>query len=301
MWPAEGGVSHAALMLMAAHGVSWAASGEGVLANSLHKQSGEESLPPRQEYLYKPYRIADSKHEIIGFFRDDNLSDKIGFDYAKWLATDAVKDFVAELEHIHKHSNPEEHAVVSVILDGENAWEYYPYNGYYFLSELYEALSGHPHIKLTTFSEITGRLKTEPSKKSKKIGFGTLSTISAGSWVYGSFSTWIGSADKNRGWDLLCEAKKSYDQIMQEGILNKAEIAAAERQLSICEGSDWFWWLGDYNPSHSVVSFDRLYRRNLANLYRLLKLPTPDELNQPISKGHGDPAAGGTMRRGSEG
>jgi len=301
MWPAEGGVSHAGLMLMAAHGVSWAASGEGVLANSLHKQSVEESLPPRQEYLYKPYRIADNKHEIIGFFRDDNLSDKIGFDYAKWLATDAVKDFVAELEHIHKNSNPEEHVVVSVILDGENAWEYYPYNGYYFLSELYEALAGHPHIELTTFSEITRRLKTEPSKKSKKIGLGTLSTISAGSWVYGSFSTWIGSADKNRGWDLLCEAKKSYDQIMQEGILNKAEIAAAERQLSICEGSDWFWWLGDYNPSHSVVSFDRLYRRNLANLYRLLKLPTPDELNQPISKGHGDPAAGGTMRRGSEG
>jgi alpha-amylase/alpha-mannosidase (GH57 family) len=300
MWPAEGGVSHAGFILMAAHGVSWAASGEGVLANSLHKQSGEESLPPRQEYLYKPYRIADSKHEIIGFFRDDNLSDKIGFDYAKWLATDAVKDFVAELEHIHKNSNPEEHAVVSVILDGENAWEYYPYNGYYFLSELYEALAGHPHIELTTFSEITGRLKTEPPKKSKKIGLGTLSTISAGSWVYGSFSTWIGSADKNRGWDLLCEAKKSYDQIMQEGILNKAEIAAAERQLSVCEGSDWFWWLGDYNPSHSVESFDRLYRRNLANLYRLLKLPTPDALNQPISKGRGDPATGGTMRRGSE-
>lgn len=300
MWPAEGGVSHAALMLMAKHGISWAATGEGVLTNSLRKQSGEESLPPRQEYLYKPYRITDSTHEIIGFFRDDNLSDKIGFDYAKWLATDAVKDFVAELERIHKNSNPEEHAVVSVILDGENAWEYYPYNGYYFLSELYEALAGHPHIELTTFSEITGRLKTKPSKKSKKIGLGTLTTISAGSWVYGSFSTWIGSPDKNRGWDLLCEAKKSYDQIGQEGILNKAEIAAAERQLSICEGSDWFWWFGDYNPSHSVESFDRLYRRNLTNLYHLLKLPMPDELNQPISKGHGHPAAGGTMRRGSE-
>jgi len=300
MWPAEGGVSHAALMLMAAHEVSWAASGEGVLVNSLHKQSVDKSLPPTQEYLYKPYRITDSKHEIIGFFRDDNLSDKIGFDYAKWLATDAVKDFVAELEHIRKNSNPEEHAVVSVILDGENAWEYYPYNGYYFLSELYEALAGHPHIKLTTFSEITGCLKSEHSKKSKKIGLGTLSTIAAGSWVYGSFSTWIGSPDKNRGWDLLCEAKKSYDQIMQESMLNEDEIAEAERQLSICEGSDWFWWFGDYNPSHSVESFDRLYRRNLANLYRLLKLPTPDELNQPISKGHGDPAAGGTMRRGSE-
>ena len=160
------------------------------------------------------------------------------------------------------------------------------------MSELYEALSSHPDIAMTTFSDIVAKTKKT---------FTGLPQIVAGSWVYGSFSTWIGSPDKNLGWDLLCDAKKKYDEVMQSGILNTNEIAACEHQLSICEGSDWFWWFGDYNSSVSVDSFDRLYRRNLSNLYRLLKMPAPKSLSKPISVGGGDPAVGGTMRRGQEG
>ncbi|MDD5241110.1 MAG: glycoside hydrolase, partial [Sulfuricella sp.] len=116
---------------------------------------------------------------------------------------------------------------------------------------------------------------------------------------YGTFSTWIGSPDKNRAWDLLCAAKLSFDLVMGSGRLNKQEAELAEKQLADCEGSDWFWWFGDYNPSHSVESFDKLYRDNLANLYRLLKLPVPEELGVPISHGGGSPEAGGAMRRAS--
>ncbi|MDO9064205.1 MAG: glycoside hydrolase, partial [Sulfuricella sp.] len=61
----------------------------------------------------------------------------------------------------------------------------------------------------------------------------------------------------------------------------------------------WFWWFGDYNPQHSVESFDKLYRDNLTNLYRLLKLPVPEQLDKPISHGGGSPEAGGAMRRAS--
>ena len=294
MWPAEGAVSHAGLSLMAEQGVAWAATGEGVLANSLHKSS-EDVIPSRDAYLYKPYHVSNGVNEITCFFRDDNLSDKIGFEYSKLHASEAVADFVGALEGIYSANHSDEHRVVSVILDGENAWEYYPYNAFYFLSELYEALSSHPHIEMTTFSDIVER-----AKKHKKIDVPLLPQVAAGSWVYGSFSTWVGSADKNLGWDLLCDAKKQYDQVMQSGLLNEAEVAACERQLSICEGSDWFWWFGDYNSAVSVDSFDRLYRRNLSNLYRLLKLPIPQTLNRAISQGGGDPAVGGTMRRGQE-
>src|SRR5690606_5068995 len=62
MWPAEGSVSHAALSLLAEHGVQWAATGEGVLANSLYKSYQTSDLPPRNEYLYKPYRVTDGTH-----------------------------------------------------------------------------------------------------------------------------------------------------------------------------------------------------------------------------------------------
>ncbi len=295
MWPAEGGVSYPALALMAEHGVKWAATGEGVLANSLYKSFDSTDLPPRNEYLYKPYRVTDGSHDILCFFRDDHLSDKIGFEYSKLYASEAVSDFIKSLEAIYHANSGCQSPVVSVILDGENAWEYYPYNAYYFLTELYEALVNNPHIEMTTFSDIV-----KMSSNKQLIDVQSLPAIAAGSWVYGSFSTWIGSADKNRGWDLLCDAKKCYDKVMLSGVLTAAEIAACERQLAICEGSDWFWWFGDYNSAVSVDSFDRLYRRNLANLYQLLKQPVPHELSMAISVGAGDPAVGGTMRRGQE-
>jgi alpha-amylase/alpha-mannosidase (GH57 family) len=294
MWPAEGGVSQAALMLLAEKDVKWAATGECVLGNSLYRAYGD-ALPDRSQYLYKPYLLSDGTHQITCFFRDDVLSDKIGFEYSKWHGEAAVKDFVHELEQIRRNADSATSPVVSVILDGENAWEYYPYNGYYFLSELYAALVEHPDIEMTTFSEIVEKTKT-----GKEIELKTLPAVAAGSWVYGSFSTWIGSTDKNLGWDLLCEAKKNFDRAIQAGTLSKQEQAACEHQLAICEGSDWFWWFGDYNSAISVDSFDRLYRRNLSNLYRLLKLTVPDMLNRPISMGAGDPAVGGTMRRGQE-
>ena len=297
MWPAEGGVSNAALSLLAQYGVTWAATGQGVLANSLNKSG----LPAqdKHDYLYKPYKITDGHHDILCFFRDDNLSDKIGFEYAKMHSADAVSDFVRTLEHIQQSNVSKSHRVVNVILDGENAWEYYPYNGYYFLSELYAALANHPNIEMSTFSEIVA-LTNSSNKKNNRIETPVLPQVAAGSWVYGSFSTWIGSPDKNRGWDLLCEAKKAYDKVMLTGKLDEKQRGDCERQLSICEGSDWFWWFGDYNSSASVNSFDQLYRLNLMNLYALLKLAVPEILHHSISAGGGNPDAGGTMRRGSE-
>jgi alpha-amylase/alpha-mannosidase (GH57 family) len=308
MWPAEGGVSQAALLLLAEKNIKWAATGECVLGNSLYRAYGE-ALPDRSQYLYKPYRLSDGTNQITCFFRDDVLSDKIGFEYSKWHGEDAVGDFVQELERIRGAADPSVSPVVSVILDGENAWEYYPYNAYYFLSQLYADLADHPFIELTTPGEVTAFCeKTPASKSASKAGkfknahipVEALPTVSAGSWVYGTFSTWIGSPDKNRGWDLLCEAKKNYDLVIAGKKLTDEERARAERQLSDCEGSDWFWWFGDYNSAHSVASFDRLYRRNLMNLYRLLKLPIPKVLESIISVGGGDPEAGGAMRRGKE-
>ncbi len=311
MWPAEGAVSKQGLLLMAQQGVQWAASGEGVLTNSLHKSNPVKALVSRHEYLYKPYKVSDGKDEIVCFFRDDRLSDKIGFEYAKLHSADAVRDFMQELEHIHATFQKPENPVVSVILDGENAWEYYPYSGYYFLTELYQALANHPNIEMVTQSEIVQAVKA-PEKSAYKVFCGNLPEIAAGSWVYGTFSTWIGSKDKNRGWDLLCDAKKVYDKVIKTSNLSAKEKKRCEDQLSVCEGSDWFWWLGDYNSASSASSFDQLYRRNLSNLYLLLKQPVPTSLLTPISASDIPPAANdgmnriinsslsGTMKRGQE-
>ena len=298
VWPAEGAVSAPFLEILAEHGCQWSASGEAVLANSLRHSYANQHLQDRGRYLYRPYRVQGNADSVTCFFRDEKLSDMIGFEYAKWFGRDAAEHLVHSLEDIGRNALPGENPVVSVILDGENAWEYYPYNGYYFLNDLYEILENHASIDVTTYRDYIASMK--------HIDTAVLPVLAAGSWVYGTFSTWIGDRDKNHAWDLLCAAKHSYDLVMQSGRLTGEEKAKAERQLASCESSDWFWWLGDYNPPYVVSSFDRLFRDNLANLYCLLKLPVPVTVLQPISQsggisesGGGTPESAGVMRRAS--
>jgi alpha-amylase/alpha-mannosidase (GH57 family) len=294
IWPAEGAVSTELMEVLAEQGCRWTASGENVLSNSLHHAHRYTS--ERSQYLYRPYRLQGAS-SVHCFFRDDHLADLIGFEYSNWNGKDAALHFVAQLEAIASRATIDEKPLVSVILDGENAWEYYPYNGYHFLNDLYSALEAHQQINTTHYRDYLN-LHAEDADHGL-VNEGDLPGLVAGSWVYGTFSTWIGSPDKNHAWDLLCTAKLKYDMVMAAGHLSHEEREAAEKQLSSCESSDWFWWFGDYNPSHAVESFDRLYRHNLMQLYRLLKLPIPDNLNLPISQGGGMVEAGGTMRRGS--
>ncbi|HFD86645.1 MAG TPA: glycoside hydrolase [Gammaproteobacteria bacterium] len=285
-WPSEGGISADGFALLSEHEFNWVATGDTVLHNCFRDRPDE---------MLRQCRHSGFSKEENGtklFFRDDGLSDLIGFTYSKWHADDAVSDLIQHLHNIHEHCDGTSDNIVSIILDGENAWEYYPENGYHFLDALYRRLAEDPVINLTTYSE---HLKKKPKTRE-------LPAIVAGSWVYGTFSTWIGEPDKNRAWDLLCKAKAAIDDHIEanpEMATNKALLA----QLAVCEGSDWFWWFGDYNPSHSVQDFDQLYRQNLKNLYQLIGQEPPESLDIPLSKGNtgglGEAEAGGVMRRGS--
>jgi alpha-amylase/alpha-mannosidase (GH57 family) len=282
-WPSEGSVSRATLELLGESGFSWAASGGSVLRHSMQHAGGHD-----HGCIHTPYRVATTK--INCFFRDDGLSDLIGFTYSDWHADDAVNNLVHHLENIDAACAATPGRIVSIILDGENAWEYYPENGYHFLTALYRRLADHPRLRLATFGEFVA--DHPPARE--------LPDLVAGSWVYGTFSTWIGERDKNRGWDLLCEAKQAFDRAVASGKLSGEALQKAERQLAICEGSDWFWWFGDYNPSDSVQDFERLYRMHLADLYRLIGEVSPEHLSHAISHGGGSPQVGGVMRRGQE-
>jgi alpha-amylase/alpha-mannosidase (GH57 family) len=118
--------------------------------------------------------------------------------------------------------------------------------------------------------------------------------------VYGTFSTWIGDKDKNRGWDMLGDAKWAFDKVVTTGRLSPEQLDAAEQQLAVCEGSDWFWWFGDYNPSAAVSDFEHQFRLNLTNLYHLLGCEPPSYLEVTFTQGSGSPAMGGAMRPGIE-
>jgi alpha-amylase/alpha-mannosidase (GH57 family) len=286
-WPSEGSVSDATVATLAKAGYEWIASGEGVLFNSL-VDNDDNPNPDERSWLYRMYR--DKKSGLGLFFRDDNLSDLIGFTYAGWHADDAVADLIHHLEGIADLCRDQQDAVVPIIMDGENAWEYYPENGYHFLSALYRQLSDHPGIELTTFS----RFQADCDEHQP------LPSLVAGSWVYGNFSTWIGDAEKNRAWEILGEVKRVYDDAVRAGKFTDERTAQIERQLAVCEGSDWCWWFGEYNPTETVSDFESLYRQHIANLYRLMDVDPPEYLSQALSHGGGMPTLGGVIRPGRE-
>ena len=279
-WPSEGAISTETLKLIGQHGFNWAATGENVLRNSLKKSDMPDAS------IHKPYQVSEQGPAC--FFRNDGLSDLIGFNYTTWSAEDAIADFISHLTTIKAETDDDKDRVVSVILDGENAWEYYSYNGYYFLQGLYQQLADHPDIELTTFSECL----------ENDVEAAHLPELVAGSWVYGSFSTWIGDADKNRGWDLLSQAKHTFDLVVANKTFDVDTMHRLLRQLAICEGSDWFWWFGDYNSGDSVSDFERLFRLHLSNFYQMLGEEVPQVLSEVVSQGGGEVEQGGTMRRG---
>lgn len=288
IWLSEGAISEDAIALVQEFGFKWTASGEAVWDNSLQLSGKGKSKghAASKRALYHSYQLKNYTPKI--FFRDDGMSDLIGFEYGRRNSVEAAEELVENLENIANFlGDRASRHVVTIILDGENAWEYYPHNGHYFLHHLYASLAEHKQIKTTCFSELTELPICHD-----------LDELCAGSWVYGSHSTWIGHPDKNRAWELLTRAKYAYDKVVAAGSLDESTMAQATQQLAIAEGSDWFWWFGDSNPSASVSDFDQLFRTQLRQLYEILGQPAPDDLDIPVSRGGSDKAANaGTMVR----
>ena len=284
-WPSEGAVSRRALETIEHCGFRWTASSANVLRNSV--AASDAATPVSAAIFDQGYRVPGQ--QLACFFRHDTLSDAIGFQYASWHGDDAAADFANELAKLSRLYAGQPGRVLLIALDGENAWEHYPENGWHFLRALYAALATHPRLELTTLSAFIDRGHA----------LHALPAVVAGSWVHGTLATWMGDADKNAAWDLLCDAKVAFDRVVAGGALSAPAVAAAGRQLALCESSDWFWWYGDYNPADAVSSFDHLYRRQLQCLYRLLGLEPPAALQRPVAAGHGDPEGGGAMRRGA--
>ncbi|MGH8035987.1 MAG: hypothetical protein ACREO9_12225, partial [Lysobacterales bacterium] len=163
-----------------------------------------------------------------------------------------------------------------------NAWEYFPENGWQFLHVLYTRLAAHPDIRLTTFTDALQGIVPQ-----------TLPRLVAGSWVHGTFSTWIGEPSKNRAWNLLIRAKKSVDAVLLPELEAAAQadrtpaawVHAVYRQLAVCEASDWFWWLGDDNRLDDGPAFDSLFRQQLSGLYELIGMVPPADLASPVNGG----------------
>ncbi len=267
LWPSEGSVSDEALSLAADAGFRWAATDNGVLARTLNRDAGAD-------VTYRPYRWKRQGRELGMIFRDHLLSDLIGFVYSGMNPQEAANDF---LRRIRENCAPMlargEDAMVPVILDGENAWEYYERGGRPFFRALYSGVAADPGMEAITVSEAHARLKATP-----------LDHIFPGSWIGANFDVWIGAEEDNKAWRLLLAAREAWADHADKVTAEQRELALEE--ILISEGSDWNWWYGPEHDSANAVEFDQIYREHLANVYRALGVAPPAELSHPIIKIH---------------
>lgn len=266
MWPSEGSVSEQVADLLIKCGVKWIATDEEILQGSLRKSN----MDPRVHPIHKVYEYGGS---LKLFFRDHALSDRIGFVYSGWDADRAADDFIDHLKQIRSLlADHLDEVVVPVILDGENAWEYFPNDGRDFLSELYRRLNDDPLIETVTMTEASQSLPAQP-----------LPSLLAGSWINHNFRIWIGHQEDNAAWDILHDARDALVGFQKEHPdFDSEKIAAAWKQIYIAEGSDWCWWYGDEHRGAGNERFDAIFRRHLMAVYETLGMEVPARLFDPI-------------------
>ena len=276
VWPSEGSVSEEMLGIAHSLGIQWMATDEGVLGRTtglFFARDGNGRMPAHlSEKLYNIHCYEKGSTAMHMVFRDHSISDLIGFVYSGMPPTDAAQHLLNSIKDAARPVlDRGRDAVVSIILDGENAWEYYPKSGREFLRRFYDKLQNEPGLEAVTISEAIARHKD----------FGKLTSLVPGSWINANFNVWIGAPEDNRAWDYVYHAREFYAQ-------NAARAGEAQRKLAfdeilIAEGSDWNWWYGPEHHSANDRDFDELYRKHLSNVYQALGAVPPDYLAQPIA------------------
>ncbi len=261
LWPAEGSVSYKTAELFAQKGINYIYSDEEILYKTLRSS--------KKENIYKNYFLEFTDGRLDIRFRDKFLSDLIGFTYSTKEAEDAVSDFIKHLKAIYElyDFSP----LVNVVLDGENAWEFYKNNGFDFFEKLYSQLEKEEWIETVTADEIS----TKEDIKTVKID-----SLATGSWISGNFDIWIGHKEKNKAWELLDLTYKRYGENIEK--LSEEQKHLIEKEFMIALGSDWFWWYGDQHYTVQKSEFDAMFRKHLINIYDIIDIQVDKEILKPI-------------------
>jgi len=281
MWPSEGSVSDEALDLIISKGIDWIATDEDILFRTLSlydkKYKDTESFDRR--IIYRPYKLKRDSRHVTVVFRDKNLSDMISFNYNAWDQADAAWNLIGHINKVAENLRRDtDRALITIVMDGENAWEYFEDNGRKFFETLYGNLDRQPDVCSTTVSEF---LELEPAKR-------TISNIFPASWINHDFKIWIGEEQDNLSWGYLDRVRRDLVKFTKEyhrkpGTVDGVRISEAWREFYIAEGSDWNWWYGGKAHRGADNPFDKLYRTHLKNIYKLLKKPIPDFLKISIA------------------
>jgi len=278
LWPSEGSVSDQALEIAMELGFKWFATDEGVLGRTRNVGFWRDAggYPENGPDLYSPWRLKRAGGEITGFFRDHYLSDLVGFVYSRMDANAAADDLHRRIRAIGEREPQGRTATVSLILDGENAWEYYPGNGREFLRRFYERIEKDSEIRALTAGEAMTATPERPE----------LQGIFPASWIGANFDVWIGHGEDVRAWDLLRDAREVYERALprSKSAEWEANCKRAYESVLAAEGSDWTWWYGPEHASSNDAEFDALFRKHVTEIYAALGEEAPNVLAHPIKR-----------------
>ena len=279
MWPAEGAVAQDIVGMVAREGITWMASDEEVLARSLAEtgfsRNSQETVQ-EADTLYRPYIVSSRDNAMYIVFRDKVISDKVGFTYSGTPGTAAAQDLVNRLLAIRDQLAQQDATgphLVSVILDGENAWEHYDNDGKEFLHAMYRLLEEEQ--AKGTLQTLTPVDYVQQFSEQQ-----ALDNLWAGSWVSPDYLTWIGEDEENRAWDYLGQVRDFVER--KKHTWDEQTLADVMDAIYAAEGSDWFWWYGSDQNSGDDGSFDEQFRRTLQRVYEIVGEPVPTFLKVPV-------------------
>jgi alpha-amylase/alpha-mannosidase (GH57 family) len=277
MWPGEGSVAQPVLEVLRRNGILWTASDVRVL---------QRSRPANQPNT-TPYRFPAGSNPISLVFRDTDLSDRIGFKYQTLDGEAAAEDFVQSIL-THAPDSSQADVLVTVILDGENAWEWYTksQDGKEFLQAFYRKLSALYKMKRVITATMSEYLSGNPLRSVAPHPVDTqpgMEWLWPGSWINANYDTWIGEVEENRAWEYLLKTRQD---LARSGVNRPDPKSTTPRQntrawyaymaweeMYAAEGSDWFWWFGaDQIAPGGDTPFDVGFRIHLRNVYKFLKL-----------------------------
>lgn len=284
MWPAEGSVAEEVVTMISRAGIQWIATDEDVLARSLEDlpdfTRDNQDVVQQADTLYRPYSVQGTRGGPVAvIFRDKTLSDLVGFQYSGMDGEEAAEDFIQRLENVQdrlEEQGAEGPHLVTVLLDGENAWEHYPNDGKAFLHGMYRRLSEFEHLVTVTPAEYLDALEQREEELRE------IEDLWPGSWIDGTFSTWIGEEEENQALEYLKSVRDDLQDAIQEGELDESTLNEALETMYIAEGSDWFWWYGADQNSGNDASFDEQFRGYLKQVYSLLGQEPPAFVNVPV-------------------
>jgi alpha-amylase/alpha-mannosidase (GH57 family) len=255
-WPSEGSVSENVVSIYGNEGFKWIATDEAILFKSLTTDYvSYDMIKNQRQLIYRPYKFKG----VNMFFRDRNLSDAMSFIYQGWEdPVFAAKDLIEHFKRTHNHIKKiSKERVITIIMDGENAWEYYKNNGTDFLEAIYSGIEESHELSTTTPSEF---IKSNRSRD--------LERLSPGSWINGDFAVWIGAVKNNSYWRMLRRVK----DLVDKSKLEPNVLEEVKKYLYLLEGSDWYWWNTFEDTSGE---FKNIFFQYMEKIYTLLGRKVP--------------------------